>query len=101
VEESDLIIKFGLDVVELLPRPSPPKQPQIDYLDPDAIHEGLLDLTAWLGRSLWDAARVRATVDAQRPAIAIPTDGLSAQRVVGVVAARLARESRVTADAGG
>jgi acetolactate synthase-1/2/3 large subunit len=100
IDDSDLIICFGLDRVELLPRPWTPRQPCVRYEDPSAIGEGLRDAASRLARSTWDAARIRAGVDAQRRAIAIPTPGVSAQRVVEIAAASLARESRVAVDAG-
>jgi acetolactate synthase-1/2/3 large subunit len=114
VDESDLLIGIGLDPVELLPRPWMHQAPVV-YLGPWRVRNGHVpfaaqligDVSAGAARiearlagSDWDATRVRGQVDAQRRAISIPADGLTAQRVVDVAADRLARDCRVTVDAG-
>jgi acetolactate synthase-1/2/3 large subunit len=93
VEESDLIVSVGLDPVELLPRPWSYRQPVVRMADPTPLE-------AWLPDSAWDSERIRTRVDDQRRAMQIPTAGLSAQRVIEIGAARLARDCRVTVDAG-
>jgi acetolactate synthase I/II/III large subunit len=95
VDESDLIVGVGLDRVELLPRPWTHAQP--------VIHTGAAGLAALevlLPDSTWDAAHVRERVAAQRRAINVPAAGMTAQRVVEIAAERLARDCRVTVDAG-
>jgi acetolactate synthase-1/2/3 large subunit len=121
IDECDLIIGVGLDPVELLPRPWTHAQPVI-YCGPPGPYKGpagagaialpfalgfvtdvvggMRAIEALVPRSSWDAGALRTRVQAQRRAVSIPTTGLSAQRVVEVAAARLARESRVTVDAG-
>jgi acetolactate synthase-1/2/3 large subunit len=61
---------------------------------------GLKAIEAMLPESAWEAGHVRERADEQRRAIRIPASGLTAQRVVEIAAARLARECRVTVDAG-
>jgi acetolactate synthase-1/2/3 large subunit len=120
VDESDLIIGVGLDPVELLPRRWTHKQPVI-YCGPLGVYgrtggkgvalpfaagletgvaAGLAVLETSLPSSAWDAVHVRERAEEQRRAVRIPAQGLTAQRVVEVAAARLARECRVTVDAG-
>jgi len=127
VNECDLIVGVGLDPVELLPRRWTHAQPVVycgprgiytrpvaTGMPPDAsggtvpfaagvesgVMAGLRAIEASLPASVWFAAHVRECADEQRRAVRIPTPGLSAQRVVEVAAARLARECRVTVDAG-
>jgi acetolactate synthase-1/2/3 large subunit len=121
VDESDLIIGVGLDPVELLPRRWTHAQPVI-YCGPrggykapgDArdvalpftagvvtgVVAGLQAIEALLPESAWDAGHVRERAEEQRRAVRIPASGLTAQRVVEIAAARLARACRVTVDAG-
>ncbi len=114
IEEADLLIGIGLDPVELLPRPWRPKPP-IVYMGPWPVEDAHVpfsdrfvapvpacaaQLEASLSMSSWDAPALRALVSDQRRAVSIATAGLSAQRVVELAAARFARTSRVTVDAG-
>jgi acetolactate synthase-1/2/3 large subunit len=114
MDEADLFIGVGLDPVELLPRPWTHKQ-SIVYAGPwtvedkhvpfseqfvAAIPECLRHIETNLNVSSWDAGAVRALVDGQRRAVSIPTAGLSAQQVVERAAARFARTTRATVDAG-
>jgi acetolactate synthase I/II/III large subunit len=100
IDECDLIIGFGLDRVELLPRQWKPSQPAIYFEDRNGIAEGLRAAEALLPPSTWDAGAVRAAWDAQRRAIMIDAPGLTAQHVVQIAADTLAADSRVTVDAG-
>src|SRR5204862_6472862 len=63
---------------------------------------GLEAIDASLAEPAWEGAHVRERVDQQRRAISIPAAaaGLTAQRVVEIAAARLARECRVPVDSG-
>ncbi|MFI5309773.1 MAG: thiamine pyrophosphate-binding protein [Gemmatimonadales bacterium] len=122
VDECDLIIGVGLDPVELLPRRWTHVQPVV-YCGPTGIYAkkagdasgvalpyavgvesgvvaGLKSVDARLPEPAWDGAHLRERADEQRRAIRIPAAGLSAQRVVEIAAAQLARECRVTVDAG-
>jgi acetolactate synthase I/II/III large subunit len=114
VDESDLLIGIGLDPVELLPRPWTHMQPVI-YCGPPVLSAGAVpfsvtfeadvaagvaQMEARLETSAWDSGRVRARLDDQRRAISIPSNGFTAQHVVEGAAAQLARECRVTVDAG-
>jgi acetolactate synthase I/II/III large subunit len=98
--ESDLIIGIGLDMVELLPRPWTAEKFILFGPESGASADGIRQVDEALQRTEWDAAHVRADVEAQRRRVAIPASGLSAQRVVEVAAAKLARDCRVTVDAG-
>ena len=113
VAECDLIVGIGLDPVELLPRPWTHPQPVVhigawqvsDRHVPfgaqlvGEVPAGLEIMGELLPVSEWDLDVVRRQVEEQRRAIDIP-GGLSAHRVVQVAAARLARDARVTVDAG-
>ena len=114
IDRADLLIGVGLDPVELLPRPWKHKQP-IVYAGPWAVENGhvpfsetfvasvpmcLAHIETMLEVSNWDAEGIQSFVQRQRRSISIPTAGLSAQQVVELAAARLARDSRVTIDAG-
>ncbi|HUR19963.1 MAG TPA: thiamine pyrophosphate-dependent enzyme, partial [Vicinamibacterales bacterium] len=114
MNEADLLIGVGLDPVELLPRPWKHKQPII-YAGPWTVEHKhvpfaeqrvaplpgcLASIERHLTTSSWDAGAVRAFVNVQLQAVSIATAGLSAQRVVELAAARFARTSRVTVDAG-
>jgi acetolactate synthase-1/2/3 large subunit len=114
VGDSDLILGIGLDPVELLPRPWTHPQPVVcmgrwrvaDRHVPFAaqyvtdVPEGIREIDALLPPSEWDLARVRAQAAAQRHAIDVPADGMTAQQVVRVAAERLSSSARVTVDAG-
>jgi acetolactate synthase-1/2/3 large subunit len=114
IDASDLIIGVGLDPVELLPRPWKYAQPIVcagrwrvaDRHVPFAAQHvtttptAVAEIESLLGRSEWDLDRVRTQVLAQRRAVDVPADGMSAQRVVATTAERLAPSARVTVDAG-
>jgi acetolactate synthase-1/2/3 large subunit len=108
VDECDLIIGVGLDPVELLPRRWTHSQPVVH-----CVAAGLATIDASLPESAWEAGHIRERANEQRRAVSNPAAGLSAhgavtmpdhiltaQRVVEIAAARLARECRVTVDAG-
>lgn len=114
VAESDLILAFGLDPVELLPRPWPYRVPVVacgsgphsvehipftaqDHRDVAAV---VPEIEAVLGESIWNNAAIEAHRERQRAAVRIPAAGLTADVVVEVVASRLASRARVTVDAG-
>ena len=116
VDASDLILAIGLDPVELLPRPWAYPQPCIyvgrwrvaERQVPFAAQQ-IIDIPAAtnhiiaaLKHSEWDLEDVRRQVAAQRRAIDIETakPGMTSQQVVGIAAGRLARDWRVTVDAG-
>ena len=115
IDECDLLIGVGLDPVELLPRAWKHEQP-IVYIGPWRVEDAHVpfavqlvtqvsivakDIELLLTRSAWDRDRVRGHLDQQRRQIDVPADGLSAQRVVQIAAARLAPAAgRVTVDAG-
>ena len=115
INESDLLIGIGLDPIELLPRPWKYRQP-IAYCGPWKVEDAHVpfveqwvtdtlaaakEIETRLPRSNWDSDHVRRLVDEQRRQIDIPNDGLSAQRVVQIAAARLATAvGHVTVDAG-
>ena len=115
INECDLLIGLGLDPVELIPRAWKREQP-IVYIGPWRVDDAHVpfavqllthaekvarDLDLLLPPSAWDPNHVRRHVDEQRRQIDVPTDGLSAQRVVQIAAARLAAAAgRVTVDAG-
>jgi acetolactate synthase-1/2/3 large subunit len=115
INESDLLIGVGLDPVELIPRQWTYSQP-IVYSGPwqvDDAHvpfagqlitdvpSGVQQIEWALATSHWDVARVRQHVDEQRRGACIAADGLTAQQVVEIAAARLAFVAgRVTVDAG-
>ena len=114
IDESDLLIGIGLDPVELIPRTWTRAQPivycgrwnvddrhvpfaaEIITDVPSAVHA----IEARLPESAWSQSRVRDAVDEQRRAVSVPASGLTAQRVVEIVAARLAASCRVAVDAG-
>lgn len=114
IEQSDLILAIGLDPVELLPRPWTYGQPVVylgRWLPADnhvpfaaryisEIAEGLETIDTLLPPCDWDLGTVRQHVADGRRAIDVATDGLSAQEVVRIAAERLARDARVTVDAG-
>jgi acetolactate synthase-1/2/3 large subunit len=58
---------------------------------------GLEEIAEGLATSDWDAARISQT---RRRSVVVPGNGLTAQQVVQVAAARLASVARVTVDAG-
>jgi acetolactate synthase-1/2/3 large subunit len=95
IGEADLLIGVGLDPVEFLPRPWTFAAPVVHV-----AAAALVALERHLPPSGWTAVRIREKLDEQRAAIALPGDGLTAQRVVEIVAERLARSARVTVDAG-
>ncbi|HUF48486.1 MAG TPA: thiamine pyrophosphate-binding protein [Vicinamibacterales bacterium] len=114
VEASDLIIGLGLDPVELLPRPWPYRQPVI-YVGSwpvatghvpfglqciTAVGEAVGTIDRALPASAWNVDDIGRDRARQRHLIDIPADGLTAQRVVEIAAARLAATHRVTVDAG-
>ena len=116
VDASDLILAIGLDPVELLPRPWAYPQSCIyvgrwrvaERQVPFAAQQ-IMDIpaatnhiTAALKHSEWVLEDVRRQVAAQRRAIDIQTakPGMTSQHVVGIAAGRLARDWRVTVDAG-
>jgi acetolactate synthase-1/2/3 large subunit len=115
VTKSDLIIGVGLDPVELLPRRWTYSQPAVyvgrwrvaDRHLPFAaqhvkdIPAGLSDIERCLpSAGDWSLDDVRVKLEAQRRAIEIRADGMTAQQVVRVAAGRLAPTARVTVDAG-
>jgi len=116
VNASDLILGIGLDPVELLPRPWPYKQPCLyagewpvaDRQVPFAAQRvtslatALTEIDALLGPSEWNLEDVRKKVCDQRQAVDIGDEAghMTSQRVVRLAAARLARNTRVTVDAG-
>jgi len=114
VDRSDLIIGVGLDPVELLPRPWPYTQPvahvgrwrvsddQVPFavqLVTDAA-AAVREIEARAPDSDWDLDEIAHARERQLRAVDIPSDGLTAQRVVQLAAARFANGSRVTVDAG-
>jgi acetolactate synthase-1/2/3 large subunit len=116
IEESDLVIAVGLDPVELIPRAWTRRQPVV-YFGPypveddhvpfdlqvvDTPENNFALLDGLIGRTEWDASVVARDVRRQRDVIARRDDeGFTAQRVVEVAAAMLARQAaRVTVDAG-
>jgi acetolactate synthase-1/2/3 large subunit len=115
IDECDLLIGIGLDPVELLPRAWKQKPPIVscnpwpveDAHVPFAtqfvapVTEGVRLVEDALTTSDWDSAQVQAFVVEQKRRIDVKGDGLTAQRVVEIAAARLARVcSCVTVDAG-
>jgi acetolactate synthase-1/2/3 large subunit len=118
VDASDLLIGIGLDPVELLPRHWSYTQPVVycgrpgPYKGPGAVNPpysagfvtevaaGVKQMEAILETSEWDRGEVREGVNAQKRAIAVPSNGFTAQQVVETAARRLARDCRVTVDAG-
>ena len=114
IGDSDLLIGVGLDPVELLPRPWEFSQPIIgisrwrmdDRHVPFTgqivgdISVAVTAMASGFGAFEWDNGRVAAHVARQRQAVDIPTSGLSAQRVVNVVADTTPAGCRVTVDAG-
>ena len=114
VREADLLIGIGLDPVELLPRPWPYAAPiiggcpwpvprdHVPFVERVVCDAGRLADVAQRGLapSVWREADVAAAVAAQRAAIHLPADGLSAQDVVRLAAAELASSHRLTIDAG-
>jgi acetolactate synthase-1/2/3 large subunit len=115
IDECDLLIGMGLDPVELIPRAWKRERP-IVYFGPwlvDDAHvpfaaqsvtdvlSAVKDVGSKLTPSEWDSGRVRQHLDEQRRQIDVPGDGLTSQRVVQVLASRLAAAvGRVTVDAG-
>ena len=115
LDQCDLLIGLGLDPVELMPRPWKRDQP-IVYCGPWKVDDShvpfaaqwvtdvavaAMDVDARLGPSAWDRAVVRRIHNAQRQAIDVPAEGLSAQRVVQIAAGRLAGVAgHVAVDAG-
>jgi len=96
LDQADLIVAAGMDRVELLPRPWKWRAPVVECAS--GIPAALEALT--LGDSQWDFDDVRRRVEAQRARIRIPSEQLTADRVVDVVARLAADTSRVTVDAG-
>jgi acetolactate synthase I/II/III large subunit len=115
IDECDLLIGMGLDPVELIPRVWKRDQ-SIVYCGPWAVEDAHVPfalqfvtdvatavkaIEAILPPTTWDRDRVRQHLDEQRRRIDPPIEGLSAQRVVQIAAARLAgTAARVTVDAG-
>ena len=115
IDECDLLIGMGLDPVELIPRPWKRQQP-IVYCGPWPVEDTHIPFAAQfvtdirtavkevdklLPQTGWDRDHVQQHVDDQRRQIDVPAEGLSAQRVVQIAAARLgAAAGRVTVDAG-
>ncbi len=114
IAESDLLVGVGLDPVELIPRPWKPSQPVL-YCGRGAVSDSHVPYVAQIVASLpsalraigrhfrqleWNPDRIRQGVDEQTRRIQDPGVGLTAQRVVEIAGARLARRSRVTVDAG-
>ncbi len=114
VEQSDLIIGIGLDPVELLPRPWPYRQPvayvgawpvsdaQVPYAVQhiSGVAGAVRELDKAAAGSAWDLDELARERARQLGAIDVPANGLTAQRVVQLAAARFADGSRVTVDAG-
>ena len=116
VNASDLILGIGLDPVELLPRPWPYKQPclyagewpvadrQVPFAAQRVISlaTALTEIDALLGPSEWNLEDIRKKVCDQRQAVDIGGEAgrMTSQRVVRLAAAHLARNTRVTVDAG-
>jgi acetolactate synthase-1/2/3 large subunit len=114
VDESDLILAFGLDPVELLPRPWPYTAPVMSFghwsngpghvpfhIDEDAgIQEAVRALESAVPESIWSNAAIAQHRERQRAAVRIPAVGFTADTVVEIAAARLASLARVTVDAG-
>ena len=96
LDQADSIIAVGLDRVELLPRRWTRTTPFIECTGdiPAALEE------TSVGSSQWDLDDVRRRVEAQRAKIRIPSEQLTADRVVDVVAGLAADTARVTVDAG-
>jgi acetolactate synthase-1/2/3 large subunit len=110
VDESDLILAVGLDPVELLPRPWSYRQPVV-YFGRDlpdgasqipiaAFQTWLTTIESLMQPTTWDREKVHGHVDAARERVRVPASGMTASQVVGVAAAKLARDCRVTVDAG-
>ncbi len=111
---SDLIIGLGLDPVELLPRPWPYRQPVVyvgrwrvsDAQVPFAVQHitgvatGAGDIDGWLADSSWDLDALARERERQQRSVDVASDGLTAQDVVRLAAARFAADRRVTVDAG-
>ena len=114
VDQADLLIAVGLDPVELLPRPWTRTVPIVAWgrwrvaeghvkFSKQIVGEigtALDSIGRELGPSRWDLDDVRRRVDAQRARIRLPSEQLTADRVVDVVAKRAAATARVTVDAG-
>jgi acetolactate synthase-1/2/3 large subunit len=113
VEESDLILAFGLDPVELLPRPWPYSTQVVSSgrwshaaghlpfeSDDGGIWEAIRAMESSIPESIWSNAAIARHRERQRNAVRIPAAGMTADAVVDVVAARLASWARVTVDAG-
>ena len=114
METSDSALGVRLDPVELLPRPWTYAQPIVgvgrwrvseSQLPFAAQHVGdiaaaIEEIEALLPHGEWDLDDVRRRVMEQRSAIDVPGNGMTAQRVVTVAAAALARSATVTVDAG-
>jgi acetolactate synthase-1/2/3 large subunit len=101
INESDLIIGIGLDEVELLPRPWQPRS-YIPYgrAPRSAVLDGIQQVETCLQQSDWHATEIHGFHHAQLGQIMIHAAGFTAQHAVQVTAAKLARDSRVTVDAG-
>jgi acetolactate synthase-1/2/3 large subunit len=119
LKQADLIVFYGLDPVEIIPRPwtyaapvltvSPvahhlPVEPAVSVIGPlahsaEALREAAR-ISTWT--STWTAAEIAALRDTFRRRIAIPAGapGRSAQTVVEAVAAAKPPEARVTIDSG-
>jgi acetolactate synthase-1/2/3 large subunit len=101
INESDLIIGIGLDEVELLPRPWTPRS-YVRYgpAPASAVLDGIRQVETCLQQTEWHATEVHGFHHAQRGQIMIHAAGFTAQQVVAVAASTLARDCRVTVDAG-
>ena len=124
VDKADLLIAVGLDPVELLPRPWTRTVPIVAWgrwrvaeghvkFSKQIVGEigtALDSIGKELGPSRWDLDDVRRRVEAQRAKVRVPSEQLTADRVVDVVArfaaasntpgAPVPRTARVTVDAG-
>lgn len=114
IADADLLIAVGLDPVELLPRTWTFDQPVVFCGDvmprghvpvaagwTDGVDRGLARIDALLPETSWDLEAVRRRAEAARARIRIaPSSALTPDRVVEIVAARLADTHRVTVDAG-
>jgi len=114
LDRSDLLIAAGLDPVELLPRPWTRTVPIVGWgrwrvaeghVKPSKqivgpIATALEAIGKEIGPSEWDLDAVRRRVEAQRAAVRVPSEQLTADRVVDVVARLASATARVTVDAG-
>jgi len=97
LERADLFVGVGLDSVELLPRSWTYPQPMVSITG--SIAEGLAQLSERLTTTTWNLDEVRERVAAERQQLVGAGEGLTPDAVVAT-AARVARDVRVTVDAG-